>query len=183
MYIQLWIRTEPKMVSGLVSDSDSDFKTRKGFQMAKNRNRRNAAVAVPKEIEELTGDSEVEIIDRATLDKPAVRVDVVVSAEPPGGGTDVGKMVGDVNPIVTAGYSVHQLFERHKSKSGVIRALAEAGFQTKHISKFLNIRYQHVRNVLMNPLKKEGATATAMAPTPKPAPGEGGDEDGGDEEE
>jgi len=61
---------------------------------------------------------------------------------------------GDVNPIVTAGFDLDKLREEHKTKSGVIRALAGEGFATKHICKFMGIRYQHVRNVLVTPLKR-----------------------------
>lgn len=77
--------------------------------------------------------------------------------------TDQGKMVGDVNPIVTAGRSHEQLFKDHKNKSGVIRALHAEGFQTKHICKFLNIRYQHVRNVLTQPLKRQAPAVETPA--------------------
>lgn len=61
---------------------------------------------------------------------------------------------GDVNPIVAAGFDLDKLREEHKTKSGVIRSLAGEGFATKHIAKFMDIRYQHVRNVLVTPLKK-----------------------------
>lgn len=77
--------------------------------------------------------------------------------------TDQGKMIGDVNPIVTAGHTHDQLFQDHKNKSGVIRALHAEGFQTKHICKFLNIRYQHVRNVLSTPLKRQAAAVETPA--------------------
>jgi hypothetical protein len=37
------------------------------------------------------------------------------------------------------------------TKSAKIRALARAGFERADIARFLGIRYQHVRNVLMQP--------------------------------
>lgn len=40
------------------------------------------------------------------------------------------------------------------TKSSQIRYLAAQGKTTSEISKMMNIRYQHVRNVLITPLKK-----------------------------
>lgn len=45
-----------------------------------------------------------------------------------------------------------------KTKSAVIRYLAGEGFSPSAISKFLDIRYQHVRNVLTQILKRPAAT-------------------------
>ena len=42
-----------------------------------------------------------------------------------------------------------------ESKSYKIRKLSEIGCKRSEISKLLNIRYQHVRNVLITPLKKQ----------------------------
>lgn len=44
----------------------------------------------------------------------------------------------------------------YKTKSEAIRALAAQGKSRGEIAKLLNIRYQHVRNVLVTPLKKQG---------------------------
>lgn len=41
-----------------------------------------------------------------------------------------------------------------KTTSGKIRYLASQGKTKSEIAKMLNIRYQHVRNVLITPLKK-----------------------------
>lgn len=41
-----------------------------------------------------------------------------------------------------------------KNKSQVIRYLDSEGFSRSAIAGFLNVRYQHVRNVLITPLKK-----------------------------
>ncbi len=51
-------------------------------------------------------------------------------------------------------FDLAQLMETHKTKSGVIRYLASQGMSRGDISRFLGIRYQHVRNVLTQPLKK-----------------------------
>lgn len=63
--------------------------------------------------------------------------------------------------------SYNDLLVTHKSKSGVIRFLHSSGMDTKTIHKFLTknevtnndgthpIRYQHVRNVLLTPIKKK----------------------------
>ena len=40
------------------------------------------------------------------------------------------------------------------TKSSKIRAMASDGLTRSQISKLLDIRYQHVRNVLIQPLKK-----------------------------
>jgi hypothetical protein len=45
------------------------------------------------------------------------------------------------------------------TKSGQIRWLASQGMKRGEIAKLLGLRYQHVRNVLIQPLKKEVATA------------------------
>jgi uncharacterized protein with HEPN domain len=49
-------------------------------------------------------------------------------------------------------YSV--LLEEHKTVSGVIRYLNSIGKNRSEISKITGKRYQHVRNVLVTPLKK-----------------------------
>lgn len=40
------------------------------------------------------------------------------------------------------------------SKSAAIRRLAGEGLKRGDIARYLNIRYQHVRNVLITPVKK-----------------------------
>ena len=42
-----------------------------------------------------------------------------------------------------------------ESKSMKIRYLAYKNFSRSEIAKILNLRYQHVRNVLITPIKKE----------------------------
>ncbi len=46
------------------------------------------------------------------------------------------------------------LMTEHKTKSGVIRHLSSLGHKNGPIAKFMNIRFQHVRNVLVTPIKK-----------------------------
>jgi hypothetical protein len=48
--------------------------------------------------------------------------------------------------------------------SGKIRALSAAGFSNGQIAKYLDKRYQHVRNVLITPVKNPvGATQSVPA--------------------
>ncbi len=47
-----------------------------------------------------------------------------------------------------------QLLADHKTVSGAIRFLTTQGLKRGEIAKILNIRYQHVRNVQLQPLKK-----------------------------
>lgn len=60
-----------------------------------------------------------------------------------------------VNEIAKAGYVLEDLYKEHKTTSGVIRFLASKGYKNGPISKFLNKRYQHVRNVLNQKLKSD----------------------------
>ena len=41
-----------------------------------------------------------------------------------------------------------------KTKSAIIRGLSAEGYSRSAIAKFLGIKYQFVRNVLVNPLKR-----------------------------
>ena len=62
--------------------------------------------------------------------------------------------------------SAVKLIAKYGSKSNAIRAMSAEGMKTGPIAKALNIRYQHVRNVLMRPLKrviKEERDAKAQA--------------------
>lgn len=51
------------------------------------------------------------------------------------------------------------------TKSAKIRRLAEKGYEKADIARFLEIRYQHVRNVLNQPLVGSGTAAYAVAQT------------------
>jgi hypothetical protein len=61
-------------------------------------------------------------------------------------------------PVVVApneiNYDYGKLLEEHKSKSGIIRFLASKEFSRGQIAKFMGIKYQFVRNVLITPVKK-----------------------------
>jgi hypothetical protein len=71
-----------------------------------------------------------------------------------------------VTEVVTRSYQ--ELLTKYGTKSGVIRGLSAEGNDTKGIYKILKdlevtntagthpIRYQHVRNVLNTPIKKNG---------------------------
>lgn len=53
-----------------------------------------------------------------------------------------------------------------KTKSDKIRALAKAGYARADIARFLDIRYQHVRNVLVH-AKESAAAYEIEAPLPQ----------------
>ena len=52
-------------------------------------------------------------------------------------------------------YNVEELMKKFVTKSAVIRYLDGEGMKRGEIAKILNIRYQHVRNVLTTELKKK----------------------------
>ena len=54
------------------------------------------------------------------------------------------------------------------TKSEKIRQLGQAGYSRQQIADFLGIRYQHVRNVLVDAAKKHAAKTGELA-EPKPA--------------
>lgn len=47
-----------------------------------------------------------------------------------------------------------QLMTEYKTKSSVIRYLSSINMSRSQIAVFMNIRYQHVRNVMTQELKK-----------------------------
>lgn len=47
---------------------------------------------------------------------------------------------------------MNKLVQGLETKSAKIRALNAAGYSRSEIAKFLGVRYQHVRNVLITPL-------------------------------
>lgn len=51
-------------------------------------------------------------------------------------------------------YNLDKLMDEYKSKANVIRFLRSKGHSRGDIARFMNIRYQHVRNVDLTPLKK-----------------------------
>lgn len=60
----------------------------------------------------------------------------------------------EVNPVL-ANENMEQVMEEHKTKSSAIRYFASKGYERKHIAKAMNIRYQHVRNVLVQDAAKK----------------------------
>lgn len=61
-----------------------------------------------------------------------------------------------ITPVV---YNVDDLLVSHKTKSGIIRYLGSLGLSRSDIlkvmkTKYPNFLYQHVRNVLITPIKK-----------------------------
>ncbi len=60
----------------------------------------------------------------------------------------------EVAQPVQAEFQLGALMTELKTKSAVIRHLASKGKDRSWIAKFMGIRYQHVRNVLTQPLKQ-----------------------------
>lgn len=52
-------------------------------------------------------------------------------------------------------YNIEELYKKLGTKSSIIRFLASEGKSRGDIARMLNIRYQHVRNVLITPIKKK----------------------------
>lgn len=50
---------------------------------------------------------------------------------------------------------VKDLIAKHGNKSKAIRAMSSEGMTRGQIAKTLGIRYQHVRNVLITPVKNQ----------------------------
>lgn len=55
--------------------------------------------------------------------------------------------------------------QNFKTKSAQIRWLAAQGYSPMAISKFMNVIYQHVRNVLHQELKRPNNVVPPVAPT------------------
>jgi hypothetical protein len=66
----------------------------------------------------------------------------------------VANLATVLEPVKTINHKYEDLLETHKTKSGIIRFLAAEGHARGPISKFMGIKYQFVRNVLITPLKK-----------------------------
>ena len=68
-----------------------------------------------------------------------------------------------------------EIAEGLPTKSAKIRALDAAGYKRANIARFLGIRYQHVRNVLIQgPPKKERPAVAAVSDDDAPPPGTDG---------
>lgn len=57
--------------------------------------------------------------------------------------------------VLTLDQQIESIRSGSESTSNKVRRLSAIGIQRSEISKILNIRYQHVRNVLVTPLKKQ----------------------------
>lgn len=55
-----------------------------------------------------------------------------------------------------ADMSAEDIIKHYGNKSNAIRALHGLGLKRSQIAKTLGIIYQHVRNVLITPLKRDG---------------------------
>lgn len=70
------------------------------------------------------------------------------------------KVEVETNEVVALKYALDGsafagLLETHKTVSAVIRFLNSEGLKRGEIAKITGKRYQHVRNVLVQPLKKQ----------------------------
>lgn len=66
----------------------------------------------------------------------------------------VSVQINDELAIITK--DADTIIATYKNKSNAIRALHDLGYDRSVIARALNVRYQHVRNVLITPLKKLG---------------------------
>lgn len=66
------------------------------------------------------------------------------------------EVVAETNAVVVESipHNYGDMIAEHKTKSAVVRKLSAEGFKRGTIAKFCGIRYQHVRNILVTPLKK-----------------------------
>ena len=82
-------------------------------------------------------------------------------------GLDVGTNGNRKLEPITLNSAQKKTYEELKTKSSKIRYLAAEGFKRGQIAVFLGIKYQHVRNVLITPLKTEakGTKNTPQAST------------------
>ena len=65
--------------------------------------------------------------------------------------------------------NLDELRKTYPTKSAQIRFLFSKGLTRGQIAKALDIRYQHVRNVLITPLKSQSSSAAAPVPTSEQA--------------
>ena len=65
-------------------------------------------------------------------------------------------MANQIKPVPTLKSDVRKALDEISTTSGKIRYLDKKGLSRGDISRVLNIRYQHVRNVLTQPLKSQG---------------------------
>lgn len=131
--------------------------------MSKKSNAVRKTEAAPIETQgEVTNSNPVEVFEQGK--EPQVQAQTTEASTAP-----VSQETSTLVAAVTE--TPEQLIAKYGNKSNAIRAMAAAGMKCGPISKALNIRYQHARNVLNQPLKRvikeerEAAKATAPAPT------------------
>lgn len=79
-------------------------------------------------------------------------------------------MANQVKVLTTTQQSeIEKVTKDLTTKSQKIRALAAAGWARADIARGLDIRYQHVRNVLIQPVKRAPTTSNT-SPDSAPAP-------------
>ena len=66
-------------------------------------------------------------------------------------------------------FEMHRLSSGQPTKSAKIRTLAAAGFARADIARFLGIRYQHVRKVLIDDEARRGKEVRAGSPSSAPS--------------
>jgi len=67
--------------------------------------------------------------------------------------------VSTTQEVLTTPFDRDGFIKKHGTKSSAIRALTAEGHERKVVAKMLGIRYQHVRNVLITPIKKAKVVA------------------------
>lgn len=89
----------------------------------------------------------------AQIDNQVEAVEAVLPETP---ATEVGaeSEVQDSTPTTKAVFNLEALVAQYGNKSNAIRAMSKDGFSRSYIAIALGIRYQHVRNVLLQPLKR-----------------------------
>ncbi len=60
----------------------------------------------------------------------------------------------DDNPKPEYNITAAELIKEHGSKSAAIRALHRQGYSVSEIAKMVGVIYQHARNVILRPLKR-----------------------------
>jgi hypothetical protein len=143
----------------------SQVKTQKAKQektMAKHSNTAKTATTHPmtaKEALEHTKGSalrrhQASVTSTPTTEEPHVEIPVPqhvsveapITVSPEGATEEQNK---DVKDTKVFDFDAEDFIKKHGTKSAAIRALRAEGKEVKDISKLLGIRYQHVRNVLM----------------------------------
>lgn len=77
--------------------------------------------------------------------------------------TTTSSTKSDVKKTLADTYSYDSLLEETVTKSAMIRRLDSEGFKRMEIAKFMDIRYQHVRNVLVQAAEKKELEALRKA--------------------